>query len=338
MKQPLISVIIPFLNADWSMLKECLDSIAVQGCQDYEVLLIDDGSTDFRMLKNCQSYVEAHSRFELLHNERNRGVSYSRNRGIELSKGRFVLFVDADDWIEPDMFALLAEQVQNPEVDTVFFEYSQGTPGDLKPMFRSLDSDCKQPDPQMIRQFILSNDFNSPFSTLYAGELLKRENIRFPEDMVLGEDFMFNMAYLKAYRRGSYLRKSLYNYRIHGGSVTKKFAARHVEDTNRIYFYRKGLLSDQVENTHRAQIKDAFDAIYFRAIRAYLLNGINAHATDEGLESCLQQPWVQDLMGQEAKDFMSKLIKMLIEKRCFWAFRLLAFVKRILLKLTGRPI
>ncbi|MBP3538836.1 MAG: glycosyltransferase family 2 protein, partial [Oscillospiraceae bacterium] len=104
-----VSVIIPVYNAE-KYLRQCLDSILAQDCPegfDYEVLLVDDGSTDQSGIL-CDEYAARSPVFRVFHRE-NGGASAARNGAIRLAKGDYVQFVDSDDWLLPGLFARLAE-------------------------------------------------------------------------------------------------------------------------------------------------------------------------------------------------------------------------------------
>lgn len=110
-----ISIIIPVYNAE-QYLVQCLDSIRIQSYSDFEVILIDDGSTD-NSGKICNNYEELDKRFHSIH-QKNSGVAAARNTGIAISKGEYVTFIDSDDWIDPDYlysFAVCIEKASNAD-------------------------------------------------------------------------------------------------------------------------------------------------------------------------------------------------------------------------------
>ena len=100
-KLPFISIVIPIYNAA-SYLQQCLDSIKNQSFTDFEVIMVNDGSTDASK-EICMNYVATDNRFRLI-NQINSGVSSARNTGIELSRGKWITFIDSDDWIDCDYF------------------------------------------------------------------------------------------------------------------------------------------------------------------------------------------------------------------------------------------
>ena len=92
-----VSVIVPLYNAE-KFAKRCIESVLKQTFQNYELILVDDGSKD-RTGEICDQYAEKESRIKVIH-KKNGGVSSARNTGLEIAEGEWVTFLDADDWIE----------------------------------------------------------------------------------------------------------------------------------------------------------------------------------------------------------------------------------------------
>ena len=115
---PLISVIVPIFNAD-KYLHKCLNSLLFQTVDDFEVILIDDGSTDHSGLI-CDDYARQDKRFVVVH-KKNEGLSAARNDGIALAKGKWITFLDSDDWVENNFFKILDK---HSDVDYIIASYS----------------------------------------------------------------------------------------------------------------------------------------------------------------------------------------------------------------------
>ena len=106
---PLVSIIIPVFNTE-SFLKRCLDSVISQSYKNIEIILVDDGSPD-HCGEICDEYANSHSNVKVIH-QMNGGLSAARNSGIEEAKGKFVQFVDPDDYLEPNVLKLLVEKME----------------------------------------------------------------------------------------------------------------------------------------------------------------------------------------------------------------------------------
>ena len=114
---PYISVIVPVYNAE-STLKKCIDSILVQDFTDFEVILIDDGSQD-ESLQICEDFAKKDNRVIVVHKE-NGGVSSARNYGLEIAKGKWVTFIDSDDYVDDELLEKVNDAIEkNAGVDVV---------------------------------------------------------------------------------------------------------------------------------------------------------------------------------------------------------------------------
>ena len=134
------SIIIPVYNIS-SYLKECIDSILSQDFNDYEVLLIDDGSTDISG-KICDEYRNNYpDKIKVIH-QKNGGLSYARNVGIENSNGKYIIFVDGDDYIESNSLSKFYEKLEGKDVDiliTRLIEKFDGNDNETKYLDKNLD-------------------------------------------------------------------------------------------------------------------------------------------------------------------------------------------------------
>ncbi len=113
-REPKISVIVPVYKVE-PYLRKCLDSIINQTYRNLQIILVDDGSPD-NCGAICDEYASKDSRIEVIHQE-NGGVSAARNAGLKLAAGDYIGWVDSDDWIEPDMYAYMLENMQKYEAD-----------------------------------------------------------------------------------------------------------------------------------------------------------------------------------------------------------------------------
>lgn len=122
MSKPLISIIVPIYNAE-KYIKRCIDSILSQTYKELQIILINDGSTD-NTLTILNEYVQYDSRIQII-NKENTGVSETRNIGIEMSEGEYIGFVDADDYIEPEMYEKLYNSIEMTGADAACCGYYQ---------------------------------------------------------------------------------------------------------------------------------------------------------------------------------------------------------------------
>lgn len=213
-----VSVIVPVYNVQ-DYLAECLESILNQTYTDFEILCINDCSTDgsFAILKE---YARNDSRIKIWTNNGNRGQAYARNVGLSNAIGEFVLFVDSDDTICPDLLENCIEV--GSDSDMVCFDYKQVTDG---------ETDVKQDRYQMKDGLYDGRDFwvkaiceesviIAPWSKLYRREFLNDNQITFYNGIIY-EDILFSFqCYMKA-RRVYSLNRKLYIYRVREQSTMR---------------------------------------------------------------------------------------------------------------------
>ena len=197
---PDVSIIVPIYNVE-KYLRRCIDSILSQTFISFELLLIDDGSTDASGAI-CDEYALMDRRIHVTH-QINRGVSAARNVGLDKSVGKYVCFVDSDDWVTSDYLATLMEQVQG--FDVLFFGFFLRY-NDESSMSLSLRRQCAVNEIEK-EQFMLSlckndtgyNVLGYAFDKIFRRNLIEKYNLRFDENICLGEDEIFALAYcLKA--------------------------------------------------------------------------------------------------------------------------------------------
>ena len=127
MNQELVSIIVPIYNVE-NYLRQCLDSIVAQTYQNFECLLINDDSPD-NSADICREYVKKDSRFRYFEKE-NGGVSSARNLGIERSKGKYITFIDSDDWVDSDYVETLYDELIKENADIAVSTYKRFEMGD----------------------------------------------------------------------------------------------------------------------------------------------------------------------------------------------------------------
>ena len=120
--KPLVSVIVPVYKVE-PYLERCLDSLVAQTLKEIEIIVIDDGSPD-RCGEICDAYAAKDARFRVVHQE-NRGLSAARNAGIELARADYLMFVDSDDWVEPEFCRLPYEAAVEHGAELVMFSYEK---------------------------------------------------------------------------------------------------------------------------------------------------------------------------------------------------------------------
>ena len=220
-KGELISIIVPIYNVE-SYLRQCLDSILSQSYQNFECLLVNDGSPD-NSADICREYVEKDYRFRYFEKE-NGGLSSARNVGIENSRGTYITFVDSDDWLDPNYLEVLHSKIVEYDTDFVIGAYKQFNMSDNCYYTHVWEQDYYEKiwtSQELI--IVLPNIENyDSFYTVSWGKLFKSslfDQIKFNEQRRFGEDFECSFKLYLSMKSCLYIHKALYNYRVHSESM-----------------------------------------------------------------------------------------------------------------------
>ena len=211
----LISIIVPIYNVE-NYLRQCLDSIMSQTYQNFECLLINDGSPD-NSADICREYVEKDSRFRYFEKE-NGGVSSARNLGIEHSKGEYITFIDSDDWVDSDYLEVLYNALIDENADISVSTYKRFHMADNCWYFHSFQRGYEKKiftGSELIDNLQLLSSFDHSYGSV-CGKLVKSvrvETIRFNEETTLGEDMEFWYKLYLISDKIVYVNKDTYIYR-----------------------------------------------------------------------------------------------------------------------------
>ena len=116
----MISAIVPAYNVE-KYLERCVNSILIQTYENFEIILVDDGSKD-QSVEICDKFAQEDNRIKVIHKE-NGGLSSARNAGMKIAEGKYIVFIDSDDDIEPNMFELMLQAAEENKADFVMTDY-----------------------------------------------------------------------------------------------------------------------------------------------------------------------------------------------------------------------
>ena len=218
-----LSVIIPVYNVE-RYLQVCLESVALQGIEDMEVIVIDDGSTDSSG-KICDEYAERHTTFKVIHQD-NQGLSAARNLGIEVSQGEYIMFVDSDDYLVPESLAPLLETAIEHRLDFLGFGHVSVAENTNSVAARKYDI------PQDIQAFNGVDFIEKHYCTsmvwwyICRSSIIKENNIYFPVGQML-EDADYNMRLMFCSQRIAMLPNIVYCHRKRTSSIMSNTNLEH---------------------------------------------------------------------------------------------------------------
>lgn len=240
---PEISVIVPVYNAEL-YLERCVNSILGQSFLDFELILMDDGSTD-NSPEICDAMGEKDPRIRVIHKQ-NTGVSDTRNQAIRLACGKYVAFVDADDYIAEKMLELMYKELHNHNCDLVMCNYYIDSGGKLTPakMKYELSYDTKTDVKNRLLQRYYETDQVGLYSLcnkLFRRSLIANHQIEMNVELAIAEDAWFVFDYLKVCSSVRYVSVPLYYYYQNPNSAMHRV---RLDQYEKWVYTRKRLLAE----------------------------------------------------------------------------------------------
>ncbi|MDD4849646.1 MAG: glycosyltransferase family 2 protein [Gemmiger sp.] len=228
MDEPIVSFVVPVYNVK-PYLQPCIESILQQTESNWELVLIDDGSTDGSAAL-CDHYAEVDARITVTHKKNERQAA-ARNDGMALAKGKWLCFIDADDWVSPALIATATKAAQNAQMVLFGFCESKGDALTSHPVTDKMEAADAQATGYMARKAmdrfcktpLPNNDYlyASPCCRLYDRAWLQAAGVRFTHGYF--EDILFEAKLFDLCSRAVLIPECLYFYRIHAGSTSRGY-------------------------------------------------------------------------------------------------------------------
>ena len=219
--EPTVSIIVPVYNAE-NTIPRCIESILNQEYADFELLLVDDGSTD-RSGAICDEYAARDTRVRVIHKE-NSGVSDTRNTALEQARGTYLQFLDSDDWITPDATSSLVRTAESGQCDLVVSDFYRVV-GERVSQKGDIDDDGV-----MSREEYAAHMMENPadfyygvlWNKLYRRSIVEAHHLRMDPAISWCEDFMFNLEYIRYAETFRALQVPIYYYVKTKGSLANQ--------------------------------------------------------------------------------------------------------------------
>ena len=231
-----ISVVIPIYNVE-KYLRRCVDSVINQTYSSLEIILVDDGSPD-QCPAICDEYAEQDKRIKVIH-KTNGGLASARNAGMKIATGKYLFFVDSDDWLDPEGLEKLYHLAEEHNVDFVRYRsVRENWPGlpphyptligkarEMRGGYYSRDDIKKEILPRLFATSSLTlGPIVGAWGSLYRMSLLKDNNIQFHEDIKYSEDVLFSAEVVTNTNNFYYLDEGgIYHYFYNDSSISKSF-------------------------------------------------------------------------------------------------------------------
>lgn len=229
----LITIIVPVYNVE-KYLDNCLENIVKQTYSNIEIILVDDGSKDSSGAI-CDKWKKIDERITVIHKE-NAGLGYARNSGLEIAHGKYVMYIDSDDYMVNNMVEKLYSVVQCTGADTVYCGLKRVLPNgsviDMPAYYNNESFEGKEILTKVLLEMIGSKPqekedallFMSVWHALYSLKIIKDNNIRFPSEReIMSEDIIYHIEYLAKAKKVAYIADCLYCYRVNELSLSQVY-------------------------------------------------------------------------------------------------------------------
>jgi len=284
MKNPLVSIIIPVYNAERYMAR-CLDSIAGQTFQSVEVIIVDDGSTD-NTSAIVEVYLSQYDWFKCI-TQTNKGPGEARNSGFAASRGKYIAFIDSDDYITPDFVEVLLTLAEENSAEIAVCNFYVLLPNGLRFPYPFFTFSPKMSGSEGARKTL--SMLNLPgvvWNKLYLRDLFIDNGIKFPS--IYYEDAITVCMLMINSKAVAITNKPLYFYLRHKQSLTGKFNEKHVND----YLMAADILRNYLVDRHMWSEWEKPFRKFLRRVESHLLLGMvskknlhNGHLRREEMHS-----------------------------------------------------
>lgn len=258
-KNIVVSIIVPIYNVEM-YLKRCLDSLVNQTFKEIEIIALNNGSTD-NSLNILMEYANRDERVVVINGE-NLGVSEARNIGIHTARGKYITFVDSDDWIDLNMIKTLYDAINDNSYDLAMCTYIREFGDHSKEKVFNLpekniytNNEVKE---ELLRKLIgpIGKELANPeyldalgtvWAKMYRASILRNKNLRFVDlnEIGSGEDTLFNIYVFNKVKSVILLNKPMYHYwRGNSNSITSKYIPDFIEKRRNYFNYMKNFIAD----------------------------------------------------------------------------------------------
>lgn len=256
MTTPAISVIVAVYNAR-QYLNRCADSILAQDFEDFEVLLIDDGSTDGSG-EMCDEYAKKDKRVRVFHKE-NGGVSSARQLGIEEAKGEYSIHADSDDWIESNMLSGMYDEISRNGSDILIVDFYTNTSSNKQRLNKQEPTGYTAD--ALLSDMLSGKIMGSLWNKLIRHGLYKTHNITFPAGINYCEDQIVAAELFLKTSKISYLPRAYYHYMDNPGSITRK-------PTKKAFGWRMAYIQYMEDMLDREKLQGLTETLELRKVMA----------------------------------------------------------------------
>ncbi|HDR3888937.1 MULTISPECIES: glycosyltransferase [Bacillus] len=265
-----VSVIIPVYNAG-KYITRCIESLLNQVLHNCEFIFINDGSTD-NSVEIIEKYRALDDRIILI-NQKNQGVSIARNQGLLIANGEYIGFVDADDYVEADMYETLYNSAKQSNCDVIISNLRSEIEGHKVtieyPFPTNIVLKKEYINKEILPYFLKSDNLNTAVNKIYKNSIITKNNVKFPEKVALGEDGMFNIQFFSNATNMEYIDYTGYYYRDVAGSATRDISKKDYFK-RAVEVYNMELPKIYIEKVDKAKIRELKSRKFINSVISYV--------------------------------------------------------------------
>lgn len=328
----LFSVLIPLYNTE-QYIEECIDSVLNQNEKDFEVVIVDDGSTD-KSRKIVDAYIKRDSRIRLIHQE-NKGLFHTRCVLIQEALGDYIVFLDADDKLELDALLKLSVEFKKDDLDMVIYKLSRYENSEIKKETEKTFNHNKifegSSKNKLYKKILSGPALNSmSIKAVRRSCFNVNEIIDFPR-ITMGEDLIHTLRPLTNAKRVKYINEALYIYRIHESSMSHTFNSEVYEKNKFIHNQLNGYLNewklDNVDCNNLLSQKLLKETIYLVLFSEANINGNESQYINMIKEIRNDKMFKDTLTENKNLSIRYRVASMILRK---WNYRIIILIKLIL--------
>lgn len=273
MNQIKLSIIIPVFNGEKNI-SRCLDSLKNQTEKEFQLIIIDDGSTD-NSWEIMQNYSSEFSNIKLIQTP-NRGVSSARNLGIAEAEGEYLTFLDCDDWIEKNTIENYYSDLENNDL-LIYNFITDNDPYEIK------EKKIEDLTKEKAQQLSLDSKVKGyVWNRIYKAQIIKDNHLSFNPDYAFCEDLNFNVKFTVYSEEIKYINQKYYHYENNEESVTaQQFSKKKITALNAI--------SDSITILDSENVKTAYQTHFYHILLSLLVYGKQENKLDRDLEKSLRK-------------------------------------------------
>lgn len=296
-----LSIVVPVYNVE-KHLQRCIESLLKQKVDNYEIILVDDGSSDSSPAM-CDEYAQKYAHIKVLH-KTNGGLGFARNSGMAMAEGKYIAFVDSDDTVSQDFFSELLDAAQKTNADiciggmTDMYETQQKVSPHLFAGKIFLGRDIQN---ELLPSMLGYDKYGANYAGMsvckgiYSLKIIADNNIQFhSEREYISEDAIFDIDFLSCCNTAAIIDSVGYHYYHNAGTLTTKYRPERFEQIKKLYLYEKHLVQNRKYNV---ELCERITSMFLANLRVTIMQEVayrrNFHSSRTSIKNMICDECVQ---------------------------------------------